>query len=70
MSGASAIVGEPDVFGAAINGNIELVKEHVLADAGCVLKAQSEYVCLFRARAAAAHDVSNPVHRCSSVQFF
>ena len=67
MSGAS---GKDDVITAARSGNVKLVKDHVLADAGCVIKAQSEYVCLFRARAAAAHDVSNPVHRCSSVQFF
>jgi hypothetical protein len=31
---------------AAFNGNIELVKDHVVADAGCVLKAGSGYECL------------------------
>jgi ankyrin repeat protein len=39
-----------------MNGDIELVKDHVVADAGCVLKADSEYVCQLLARAAAAHD--------------
>jgi ankyrin repeat protein len=45
-----------EVITAAMDGKIELVKELVLADAGCVLKADSEYVCFFRARAAAAYD--------------
>jgi hypothetical protein len=67
---AARIEGKDDVITAAKNGNIELVKDHVVADASCVLKADSEYACPFRARAAAAHDVSNPVHRCSSVQDF
>jgi len=31
-------VGKADVFTAAQNGDIELVKDHVVADAGCVLK--------------------------------
>jgi hypothetical protein len=44
---AARIVGKPDVINAAMNGNIELVKDHVVADAGCVLKADSdEYTAL------------------------
>ncbi len=38
---AARIVGKANVFDAAENGNIELVKDHVMADAGCVLKADS-----------------------------
>ena len=38
---AARIVGKADVFTAAQNGDIELVKDHVVADAGCVLKADS-----------------------------
>ena len=38
---AARIVGKADVFTAAENGDIELVKDHVVADAGCVLKADS-----------------------------
>jgi hypothetical protein len=38
---AARIVGKADVFTAARNGNTELVKDHVVADAGCVLKADS-----------------------------
>ena len=44
-------MGKPDVFEAAKSGDIELVKDHVMADAGCVLKADSEYDCLFLALA-------------------
>jgi hypothetical protein len=36
---AARIVGKPDVIDAAGGGDIELVKDHVMADAGCVLKA-------------------------------
>jgi hypothetical protein len=35
---AARIVGKPDVINAARDGNIELVKDHVVADAGCVHK--------------------------------
>ena len=52
---AARIAGKPDVIDAAMNGNIELVKDHVVADAGCVLKADGLYVCQLLARAAAAH---------------
>jgi hypothetical protein len=53
---AARIAGKPDVIEAAKSGNIELVKDHVVADAGCVHKADSGYVCQLLARAAAAHD--------------
>jgi hypothetical protein len=36
---AARIVGKDDVTIAAMKGNIELVKDHVVADAGCVHKA-------------------------------
>jgi hypothetical protein len=36
---AARIAGKPDVINAAVDGNIELVKDHVVADAGCVQKA-------------------------------
>jgi hypothetical protein len=52
---AARIAGKPDVINAAEMGNIELVKDHVVADAGCVLKADSRYVCQLLPRAAAAH---------------
>jgi ankyrin repeat protein len=48
---AASIVGKPDVFEAAQSGNIKLVKDHVMADAGCLLKADSRYDCLFLALA-------------------
>jgi hypothetical protein len=48
---AARILGKPDVFEAAKSGDIELVKDHVMADAGCVLKADSEYDYLFLALA-------------------
>jgi hypothetical protein len=54
---AARIVGKDDIIEAAKKGNFDLVKDHVWADAGCVLQADSLYVCPFRARAAAAHDV-------------
>ena len=44
-------MGKPDVFEAAQSGNIKLVKDHVMADAGCLLKADSRYDCLFLALA-------------------
>ncbi len=62
-------MGKDDVITAAMNGNIELVKDHVLADAGCVLEADSEYVCPFRARAAGAHDFTNRVHAAVPFNF-
>jgi hypothetical protein len=65
---AARIAGKDDVIEAAKSGDIELVKDHVVAGAGCVLKANKRYVCFFRARAAAAHDVSNPVHRLCTLQ--
>jgi hypothetical protein len=34
-------VGKADVFDAAEIGDIELVKDHVMADAACVLKTNS-----------------------------
>jgi hypothetical protein len=52
---AARIVGKPDVIEAAKSGNTELVKDHVVADAGCVHKADNGYVCQLLARAAAAH---------------
>jgi hypothetical protein len=57
---AARIVGNRDVFRAASIGNIELVKDHVVADAGCVLKADSRYVCLFLALA-----LPQPMQFCS-----
>ena len=48
-------MGKPDVIDAAMNGNIELVKDHVVADAGCVHKTNSKYVCQLLALAAVAH---------------
>ena len=39
---AARIVGKPDVFEAAESGDLELVKDHVLADAGCVLNANDK----------------------------
>ncbi len=41
------ILGKLDVIEAAQSGDIELVKDHVMADAGCVLQADSRYGCLF-----------------------
>ena len=38
---AARIVGKASVFDAALNGDIELVKDHVMADAACVLKTNS-----------------------------
>ena len=40
---AARIVGNPDLIEAAKSGNIELVKDHVVADASCVLEATSRY---------------------------
>ena len=52
---AARIVGKDDVIKAAERGDIELVKDHVVADAGCVHKTDSKYVCQLLALAAAAH---------------
>jgi hypothetical protein len=38
---AARIVGKDDVIDAAEMGDFELVKDHVLADAGCVHKTDS-----------------------------
>ena len=62
---AARIVGKDDVIDAARSGNIELVKDHVMADAGCVLQADSGYDCLFLALA-----LPQRLSPCSSVQFF
>ena len=62
---AASIVGKPDVFEAAQSGNIKLVKDHVMADASCLLQADSEYDCLFLALA-----LPQRLSPCSSVQFF
>jgi hypothetical protein len=35
---AARIAGKPDVINAAERGDIELVKDHVVADTGCVHK--------------------------------
>jgi hypothetical protein len=52
QAAAARIVGKADVIEAAKSGNIELVKDHFVADAGCVFKADSEYYdCLFLALA-------------------
>jgi hypothetical protein len=40
-----------NVIEAAKSGDIKLVKDHVMADKGCVLQADSEYDCLFLALA-------------------
>ena len=56
---AARIVGKANVFDAAESGDIELVKDHVMVNAGCVLEADSRYDCL-------CHCPSP----CSSVQFF
>ncbi len=40
---AACIVGKPDVFEAAANGDLELVEDHVLADAGCIHKTNDRY---------------------------
>ncbi len=42
-------MGKPDVFKATESGDIELVKDHVMADASCLLQTDSEYGCLFLA---------------------
>jgi hypothetical protein len=39
---AARIVGKPDVFEAAESGDLELVKDHFLADAGCVHNANDK----------------------------
>ena len=58
---AARIVGKPNVFDAARSGDIELVKDHFVADAGCVLKAtNSRYDCLFLALA-----LPQPMQFCS-----
>ena len=44
-------MGKANVIEAAESGDIELVKDHVMADAGCLLKADSRYDCLFLALA-------------------
>jgi hypothetical protein len=55
QAAAARIVGKPDVVQAAQSGNLELVKDHVSADAGCVHKTNGwKYDCLLRARAAPA----------------
>ena len=48
---AARIVGKDGIIEAAEKGNLDLVKDHVLADAGCVLEADSKYACPFRAPA-------------------
>jgi hypothetical protein len=59
---AARIAGKPNVFDAASSGDIELVKDHFVADAGCVLKADrnSRYDCLFLALA-----LPQPMQFCS-----
>ena len=44
-------MGKASVIEAAQSGNIELMKDHVTADASCLLQADSEYDCLFLALA-------------------
>ncbi len=55
-SAALKLDSKPDVIEAAKSGNIELVKDQVVADAGCVLEADCRHVCQLLARFAAAHD--------------
>jgi hypothetical protein len=57
-----------DVITAAEKGDIELVKELVSADRSCVHN-KKEYACFFRARAAAAHDVSNRARAAAPFNF-
>ncbi len=57
-------MGKANVIDAAENGDIELVKDHVTADASCLLQADSEYDCLFLALA-----LPQRLSPCSSVQF-
>ena len=54
---ASRIVGKDNVIEAAKSGNLELVKDHILADAGCVHKTDGSgtYGSLLRAGAAPQH---------------
>jgi hypothetical protein len=59
---AARIVGKPDVIHAAKSGNLQLVKDHVVVDAGCVHIANGECDSLWR------NHVSNCT-RCSSPQF-
>jgi hypothetical protein len=66
---AARIAGKDGIFEAVYMGNFDLVKDHVLADAGCVHKTDSAYVCLFRARAAAAHDFSNRARAAAPFNF-
>jgi hypothetical protein len=66
---AARIVGKDDVIKAAKDLNVELVKDHVVADAGCVHQTDETYVCLFRASADAAHDVSNRAHAAALFKF-
>ncbi len=55
QAAAARIVGMPGVLNAIAQGNLELVKDHVSADAGCIHKTDGwKYDCLSRARAAPA----------------
>jgi hypothetical protein len=56
-SAALKLDSKPDVIEAAKSGNIKVVKDQVVADAGCVLEADWRYVCQLLARAAAALDL-------------
>ena len=39
LAAAARIAGKPDIFEAAETGNLALVKDHVVVDAGCVHKS-------------------------------
>jgi hypothetical protein len=52
---AARIVGKPDVFEAAASGDLELVEDHVLADAGCIHKTDDRHDSFLRACASPAH---------------
>ena len=48
---AARIKGKPDVIQAAASGDFNLVKDHCIADAGCIRKADGKYDSLLHTRA-------------------
>jgi hypothetical protein len=47
---AARIVGKPDVIHAAKSGNLQLVKDHVVVDAGCVHMADGGWDSMLHSR--------------------
>ena len=58
---AGRIVGKPDIIRAAKSGNLQLVIDHVVVDAGCVHIADSGCGCLLRIHAPNCTRCSSPV---------